>query len=407
MAGLGNQQGENGQSSEDESWIDEYGLSLDKFSGIPNTLIPDSGLLQSPATPIHDTARARLCPSNLTALTGGAFSAETTPKEPTEPLPGVVPAPQPPLAEKEGYFAPFAHGRYADTQTPRKVPDMVMAELVERFSKWEGGWYKCIDDKHKKRYEFSTLSDLKKHLRSHMPYEHLPHHCFQDGCGRRFLFSKDLKKHWNAHAGSSVKCPHCNKNMSRSDNLARHIRTQHPDIHVAEVIEGLHESPGQGLTLPELLSAAHDGKASKGRRSKKPRMETLDETDDESNIDPILRAAQHTAGALTARSVASVHSRKDTPSSSDVPTSARTKEGNKKHLRRQETENSSSDSEPSQSTKSTRSRKLRTINCATLTAPSSVGSGSSERKHFDRGSDTVARESAMSRTTVGIALDGT
>ena len=257
----------------------------------------------------------------------------------------------------------------------------------------------------------------RKHLRSHIPDEHLPYRCLQKGCGRGFLYRKDFERHSKAHAGSCVDCPQCNKKLSRSDNLARHMRAQHPDIPVAEVMEGLHESPREGLTLPELLSAAHDGKASKGRRSKRPRMDTPDDIfageamDDESNIDPILRAAQHTgqhtAGALTARSVASVHSRKDTPSSSDVPTSARTKEVNKKHLRRQETESSSSDSEPSLSTKSTRSRKLRTINCATLTAPSSVGSGSSERKHFDRDSDTVARKNAKSRTKVGIALDGT
>ncbi|RMY85831.1 hypothetical protein D0861_06256 [Hortaea werneckii] len=145
---------------------------------------------------------------------------------------------------------------------------------------------------------------------------------------------------------------------------------------------------------PEVLSADHDEKASKSRRSKKLRMEPPDDTfageamDDGSNIDPVLRAAQHPANALTVCSVTSAHSRKDTPASNDVHASARSRERNRKHLRSQGTESSSSDSEQSQLTESTRSRKARKTRCATLTAPSSVGYEPTERKRFDKGGDT-------------------
>lgn len=205
---------------------------------------------------------------------------------------------------------------------------------------------------------------------------------------------KDLNRHQKAHARLSVECPHCHKTLSRSDNLARHMKTQHPNVSIAEEIEGLNEDLGEGLMSPEVLSADHDEKASKSRRSKKPGMETPDDAfageamDDGNNIDPLLRAAQHPANALAACSVTSAQVRKDTPSSSDVHASARSRERNRKHLRSQGSESRSSDSEQSQSTESTRSRRARKIRCATLTAPSSVGSEPSERKRFDKGSDT-------------------
>ncbi|RMZ01641.1 hypothetical protein D0862_06292 [Hortaea werneckii] len=357
------------------------------MGSIQDTLNPDSGLLQSPASPIHDAAGAGLCPSNLTALTGGAFPTETTPREPTEPLPGVVPAPQPPPSEREGYFAPIDDCRYADNQTPGRVPKWVTDDLLKRCSTTEGDLHKCIHQTHEEPHEFPKLRDLKKHLRNHIPYEHLPHHCVENGCGRRFLFLKDLKRHRKTHAGSSVECPVCNENSSRFDNLARHIRTQHPDIPIAEVMEGLSESLGEGLMLPEPLSAAHDGKALKSMRSKKPRTGTPDDMfageamDDESNIDPMLRAAQHPANDATARvSSASASSHTDTLSATGVTPSARSTEDNRKRLRRRESKSSISDLEQSQSTPSTRSTKSRKIRCATLTAPSSAGSGSSERK---------------------------
>lgn len=254
---------------------------------------------------------------------------------------------------------------------------------------------------------------IRKHLRSHIPDEHLPHRCLQRRCGRGFLYRKDFERHLKAHAGSCVECPHCHEKLSRSDNLARHMRKRHPNITFPQVIEALNESLGEGSVLPAVLPAASDKKASKSRRSKKPRMGTPDAIfagkawDGESNIDPVLRGVQHLSSNMTARSsFASASSHTDTASAIDMPTTARIKEDDGKHLRRQEPEGSSSNSGLSQTQESTRSMRPHKSRRATLTAPSSVGSGSSERKHFDKGSDTVARRNPKSRTKVALALDG-
>ncbi|RMY70918.1 hypothetical protein D0863_05478, partial [Hortaea werneckii] len=320
-----------------------------------------------------------------------------------------VPAPQPLASERKGYFAPAAYGRYAENQTPGRVPEWVTDDLLERCSTTEGDLHICTHPTHEKPREFPTQRDLKKHLRSHIPDEHLPHRCLQKKCGRGFLYRKDFERHLKAHAGSCVECPHCHEKLSRSDNLARHMRKRHPNITFPQVIEVLNESLGEGSVLPAVLPAASDKKASKSRRSKKPRMGTPDAIfagkagDGESNIDPVLRGVQHPPSNVTARSsFASASSHTDTASAIDTPTTARIKEDDGKHLRRQETEGSSSDSGLSQ-TRSMRPHKSR---WATLTAPSSVGSGSSDRKHFDKGSDTVARRNPKSRTKVAIALDG-
>ncbi|RMZ11083.1 hypothetical protein D0864_01085 [Hortaea werneckii] len=272
-----------------------------------------------------------------------------------------------------------------------------MAEVFKRCAQKQGDLHVCIDPTHEKPHKFPTLRDLQKHLRIHTPYEHLPHYCVEHGCGRRFLFLKDLKRHRKVHAGPSDECPQCNKILSRSDNLARHISRLHPNTPVAEVIEGLNESRGGGLMSPEVLSAAHDRKDLKRRRSKKPRMGTPDDIfegeamDEDSNIDPMLRAPHHPANDETARlSFASASSHTDTPSASGVPTSARYTEGNRRRLRRQESGGSSRDSEHSQSTESSRSSRKRRSRCATLTAPSSVISALSEDKHVDEGSDSIA-----------------
>lgn len=207
---------------------------------------------------------------------------------------------------------------------------------------------------------------------------------------------KDLKRHRKVHAGPSDECPQCNKILSRSDNLARHISRLHPDTPIAEVTEGLNESLG-GSMSPAVLPAAHDRKDRKSRRSKKPRMGTPDDIfageamDEDSNIDPMLRAPQHPAKDTTARfSFASASSHTDTPSARGVPTSARSTDGNRRRLRRQETGGSSRDSEQSQSTASSRSSRRRKSRCATLTAPSSVVSGLSEGKHVDEDSEGIA-----------------
>ncbi|KAI6837649.1 hypothetical protein KC332_g4440 [Hortaea werneckii] len=271
-----------------------------------------------------------------------------------------------------------------------------MADVFKRCAQRQGDLHVCIDPTHENPHKFPTLRDLKKHVRSHIPYEHLPHQCVEDGCSWRFLFLKDLKRHRKAHAGPGDECPQCNKILSRSDNLARHISRLHPNTPFAEVTEGLNESLG-GSMSPEVLSAPHDRKDLKSRRSKKPRMEIPDDIlageamDEDSNIDPMLRAPQHPANDTTASfSFASTSSHTDTPSASGVPSSARSTEGNRRRLRRQETGGSSRDSEQSQSTDSSRSSRKRKSRCATLTAPSSVVSGLSEGKHVDEGSKGIA-----------------
>ncbi|RMX80501.1 hypothetical protein D0869_07504, partial [Hortaea werneckii] len=261
------------------------------------------------------------------------------------------------------------------------VPEWVTDDLLERCSTTEGDLHICIHPTHGKPHEFPTQRDLKKHLRSHIPDEHLPHRCLQKRCGRAFLYRKDFERHLKAHAGSCVECSQCNKKLSRSDNLARHIRKRHPNITFPQVIEVLNESLEEGSVLPAVLPAASDKKASKSRS----------------------REWEHQTLYLRERPgmfCASSHT--DTASAIDTPTTARIKEDDGKRLRRQETEGSSSDSGLSQ-TRSMRPHKSR---WATLTAPSSVGSGSSERMHFDKGSDTVARRNTKSRTKVAIALDG-
>ena len=71
---------------------------------------------------------------------------------------------------------------------------------------------------------YDTPSDLKHHMRAHIPKDQQPFDC--NICGERFLYNKDLKRHNSKHDSFSEKfsCPVCGHSFSRRDNMERHRR---------------------------------------------------------------------------------------------------------------------------------------------------------------------------------------
>lgn len=75
---------------------------------------------------------------------------------------------------------------------------------------------------------FKTLSELRKHERTHLPETERPHACRVPGCPRKFFWPKDLKRHVEVyHEKAKVRCEHCGTELCRQDDLARHIATVH------------------------------------------------------------------------------------------------------------------------------------------------------------------------------------
>lgn len=110
---------------------------------------------------------------------------------------------------------------------------------------------------------WDTISELKKHQRVHMPKEQRPHACAE--CGRRFHYTKDVKRHMQANHNEKmpVTCPFCNRELSRDDNLQRHITTLHDNLQTPGSTE---QTPStlapSSVTLAGDVDDAHRGKRS-------------------------------------------------------------------------------------------------------------------------------------------------
>jgi len=82
-----------------------------------------------------------------------------------------------------------------------------------------------------KKFELQT--ELNHHHRNH---KHRNLVCSQPGCGRTFLYHKDLKRHERTHTDKESRmdfiCPvaSCGKAYTRQDNLRRHQRQDHPSF---------------------------------------------------------------------------------------------------------------------------------------------------------------------------------
>lgn len=90
-----------------------------------------------------------------------------------------------------------------------------------------GPFYCDYEDCKQRDKVWYTRSEFKKHQRIHLPTDQRPHGC--PNCVRRFQYPKDVARHMRAkhQGGTPVTCQHCNKVLSRDDNLQRHMERLH------------------------------------------------------------------------------------------------------------------------------------------------------------------------------------
>lgn len=76
---------------------------------------------------------------------------------------------------------------------------------------------------------WSTLASLRQHQRTHIPYHERPYWCAICPDQPRFLYRKDLRRHWRhrVHMVPNVQCPDCGGLFPREDLMRRHQRSCH------------------------------------------------------------------------------------------------------------------------------------------------------------------------------------
>lgn len=76
---------------------------------------------------------------------------------------------------------------------------------------------------------FATPGALRKHYeRAHMPECDRAHGCTVQGCPRRFLYPKDVRRHVEeVHDQLKARCEQCGADLARPDLLVRHVATVH------------------------------------------------------------------------------------------------------------------------------------------------------------------------------------
>lgn len=121
----------------------------------------------------------------------------------------------------------------------------------------------CNDARCNKRYK--TLSALNHHKRSHTPYHLRPHVCIR--CHSRFLFKKDLKRHWKNvdHSAPVNACSECGQVFGREDHLARHAK-----VHTSS-------EAGEGLGTASIVSSAPPSVPSSSALPSQPWMSNSDD----------------------------------------------------------------------------------------------------------------------------------
>lgn len=84
------------------------------------------------------------------------------------------------------------------------------------------------DDCAESMFRYKTISALRHHQRKHVNYETGENVC--EDCGKKFIFYKDLLRHYWKHAPNTLACPvpDCGRVFKRSDHRERHIGQKHP-----------------------------------------------------------------------------------------------------------------------------------------------------------------------------------
>lgn len=110
---------------------------------------------------------------------------------------------------------------------PRSVPTRSRASSVQGRRPLACGYQGTCNHRAQGK-TFKTHGDLRKHQRTHLPESQRPYGCSVPGCARRFLWPKDVTRHVEVvHEKSKVRCEHCDAELCRADDLARHIATVH------------------------------------------------------------------------------------------------------------------------------------------------------------------------------------
>ena len=115
--------------------------------------------------------------------------------------------------------------------TPKRFEDSGMLELLkEDVSESVQKRRKVVLSCDHCNKTFSSKQTLDNHLKLHK--DDRPFSCEFESCSKKFVCESHLKNHIKIHKNESnpTQCPHCDKTMTSSGNLQRHIRNRHFEL---------------------------------------------------------------------------------------------------------------------------------------------------------------------------------